>query len=149
MSIDQSPEKIREVAMAFDNALTNRKIEEISSAFADDCEIELLGVKLTGKDGVRKWADWLFKHLENIEFIPITIMVEGNIFFEEFIANGRLANGKVIESKQAEVLIYENYKIKSFRLYFDRLDFADAVAGDPISRWVVGLLIKRSLEGLQ
>jgi ketosteroid isomerase-like protein len=149
MPIEQSPDKIRKVAAAFDDALTNRNIEEITSAFADDCEIRLLGVKLTGKEGVKEWLNWLFKHLSSIEFVPVTIMVEGNVFFEEFIVRGTLPDGKALESKQAEVLIYEDYKIKSLRLYFDRLDFAEAVARGPISRRVVGVLIRRSLEGLQ
>ncbi|NHI84178.1 MAG: hypothetical protein EAX81_07750 [Candidatus Thorarchaeota archaeon] len=48
--------------------------------------IELLGAKLIGKDGVKKWLDWLFKHMSSIKFVPITIMVEGNVFLEEFIA---------------------------------------------------------------
>ena len=149
MSIEQSPERIREIAMALDDALDAKNTEEIVSFFADDCEIKLLGVKLSGKDGVQKWLDWLFKHLSDIKFIPVTIMVEDNVFFEEFIARGTLQDGTILESKQAEVLIYENYKIKSLRLYFDRLDFADAIARNPISKRVVGLLIKRSLEGLR
>lgn len=149
MSMEQTPEKIREVAMAFDGALTAKNMEEIVSAFADDCEIELLGIKLTGKKGVKNWVNWLFKHISGIEFIPVNIMVEGNIFFEEFVVKGTLQDGKILESKQAEVLIYEGCKIKSLRIYFDRLDFADAVAGDPISKRVVGLLIKRSLDGLR
>ena len=75
-------------------------------------------------------------------------MIEGNTFFEEFIVKARLHNGTEIKSKQAEVLLYENYKIKSLRLYFDRLGFAEAVTRGPVSQALVRRLINKSLEGL-
>ena len=148
MSNVQDPERIREVAMEFDSAIEAKDIEKMVDAFTDNCEIELLNVKLVGKDGVRRWLDWLFTHLTSIVFDPVVIIVDGDTFFEEFIARGTLHDGRVIESKQAEVLIYENYKIKSLRLYFDRLDFADAVADGFFAKKVTQMLIKRSLEGL-
>ncbi len=134
--------------MEFDVAIENRDIEMMVNAFSDDCEIELLGVVLKGKDGVRKWLEWLFTHLVEVKFDPVIIMVEGDVFFEEFVVRGTLQDGRVVESKQAEVLIYEDYKIKSLRLYFDRLDFVDAVVDGFISKRIVRMLIKRSLEGL-
>jgi ketosteroid isomerase-like protein len=144
----QSPEKIKEVAMQFDNALTNMNIEEILAYFADDCEIELLGVSLHGKEGAKQWLEWLYTHLSAIRFEPVIIMVENDVFFEEFIVIGTLHDGRVVRSKQAEVLVYEDYKVKKLRIYFDRLDFVDAVADGFIEKRVVGMLIKRSLDGL-
>ena len=41
-----------------------------------------------------------------------------------------------------------DYKVKSLRLYFDRLDFADAVTKGPISRFIVRMLINMSIKGL-
>ena len=49
-----SPEKIRKLAEALDDAIENRKTEEVMSYFAETWEIELLGVKLTGKEGLSK-----------------------------------------------------------------------------------------------
>lgn len=134
--------------MELDNAIESRDFNQIVSFFSDDCEIELMGIKLSGKDGARRWLEWLFDTLVEIKFKPIIIMVEGDVFFEEFILVGTLPNGKIVESKQSEVLVYENYKIKSLRVYFDRLDFADVVAEDFISRKIVRMLISRSLKGL-
>ena len=148
MSPKQSAKKIKDVAMDLDNALEKMNIDEILPFFADDCEILLLNIKLEGKEGARKWLNWLFKHIAEMKLEPIIIIVEGDVFFEEFIVKAKLHDGTLLESKQAEVLIYENYKIKSLRLYFDRLDFADAVAKDFISKGVVNMLIKRSLKGL-
>nr|KXH72602.1 MAG: hypothetical protein AM325_00800 [Candidatus Thorarchaeota archaeon SMTZ1-45] len=145
---EQEEDQIREVAMDLDDAIESRNIEQIVSFFADDCEIELMGVTLSGKDGARKWLEWLFETLVEIKLEPVIIMVDGNAFFEEFILIGTLPNGKTVKSKQSEVLIYENYKIKSLRLYFDRLDFADVVAEGIISRRIVKTLIARSLRGL-
>ena len=148
MEKKQSAEKIRQVAMDFDNAIESRNFEKALSAFASGCEIELLGVKLTGLEGARRWMNWLFEKVASIRFQPITIMVDGDTFFEEFVAIAKLDDGREIHSKQAEVLIYEDYKLKSLRLYFDRLDFSDAVAKDFISKAIVKQLIKMSLKGL-
>ena len=75
-------------------------------------------------------------------------MVSGNTFFEEYIAKASLYDGKEIQSKQAVVLQFNSELITSLRLYFDRLEFADAVAKDVISKTIVAELIKKSIEGL-
>ncbi|MGD9395220.1 MAG: nuclear transport factor 2 family protein [Candidatus Thorarchaeota archaeon] len=148
MTQTQDENRIKEVAMELDNAIESRDIDQIVSFFSDDCEIELMGINLSGKDGARRWLEWLFDTLVEVKFKPVIIMVEGDVFFEEFILVGTLPNGKVVESKQSEVLVYENYKIKSLRVYFDRLDFADVVAEGFISKKIVRMLISRSLKGL-
>jgi len=148
MAHRQSADKIRQLAQDFDNAVASKNRELALTYFADDCEIELLGVKLTGKEGTRRWFDWLYQHLAEVSFLPVTIMVDGNIFFEEFVVTAKLPNGISLQPKQAEVLIYENYKIKNLRLYFDRLDFADAVLTGFLGKKIVQTLIKKSLKGL-
>jgi ketosteroid isomerase-like protein len=144
----QSSEAILKTALNLDKAIESRNIEAVLSKFSVDCEIELLGIKLTGRDGVKKWMEWQFTHITKVEFIPITKMVSGSIFFEEYIAKVKLHDGKEIQSKQAVVLQFKNNRVKSLRLYFDRLDFADAVAKDVISRTIVKELVKKSIEGL-
>ena len=142
-------ERIRSVAKDLDDTLETKDNERIMEFFADDCEIELLGVTLKGKGGVRKWLDWKYEHVAGYELVPVVIMIEGNVFFEEFIVKARLPNGTELESKQAEVRIYdEDYKVKCLRLYFDRLYFADAVTKGPISRFIVRRLINMSIKGL-
>ena len=144
----KSSEEIQKIALAFDKALEKKDLGRILDRFSDSCEIELLNIKLVGKDGARKWFKWLFKHVKNLKLEPITIMVEENVFFEEFIVEATFHDGKKAYSKQAEVLVFEDSKIKSLRLYFDRLDFSDSVAKDIISKIIVKQLIKKSLEGL-
>jgi hypothetical protein len=51
-------------------------------------------------------------------------------------------------SKQAVVLVFEDLKIKSLRMYFDRLDFSGLVEKDVVSKTIVKELVKNSLEGL-
>ena len=75
-------------------------------------------------------------------------MVSGNTFFEEYIAEAKLQGGEEIRSKQAVVLQFKESLIKSLRLYFDRLDFADSVAKDVISKTIVKELVRKSIEGL-
>jgi ketosteroid isomerase-like protein len=143
-----SGEEIRRVAMALDKALESKDLQAIMEKFADDCEIELLNVKLLGKEGVRKWFNWMYTHVAELEFLPVTIMVEGNTFFEEYIVKAKFHDGEEARSNQAVVLVFENLKVKSLRMYFDRLGFSSAVAKDVISKTIVRELVKKSLEGL-
>ena len=101
-----------------------------------------------GIKGAETWLKWMFTHIEEIKFEPVTIMIDGNTFFEEFIVNARLHNNINVRSKQAEVLIFDNYKVKSLRLYFDRMDFADSFTKGKIGKMIVKNIIKRSLAGL-
>jgi ketosteroid isomerase-like protein len=148
MNREQSPGKIRKYAKALDDAIEGRNIEEVVSYFCDDCEIEVLGVKLTGKEGLRRAFGWMYKYLKEMVLIPITIMVDGDIFFEEFIVKTKVKGGKEIQVKQAEVLVYEDYKVKSLRLYFDRLELADVFTSNAVERVMVNQIVKASLKGL-
>ena len=143
-----SSEEIHNVAMSFDKALEKKDMQAIIETFADDCEIELLGVKLFGKAGAKKWFSWLYKHVSEMKLIPVTVMIEGDIFFEEYIVKAKFYDGEEASSSQAEVLVFENLKIKSLRMYFDRLDFSRSVAKNVISKTIVRQLVKKSLEGL-
>lgn len=75
-------------------------------------------------------------------------MVEDPTYFEEFMGQATFNDGEKAQFNQAKVLVFENLKIKSLRIYFDRLDFSIGVAKDIISKTIVKQLIKRSLEGL-
>ena len=143
-----SSEEIRKIAMALDRALEGKDIEAVMEKFADGCEIELLSVKLSGKEGVRKWFSWIYTHVAEIKFLPVTIMVEDNTFFEEYSVKTKFQDGGEASSNQAVVLVFEGLKIKSLRMYFDRLDFSSSVAKDVISKTIVRELVKKSLEGL-
>jgi hypothetical protein len=50
--------------------------------------------------------------------------------------------------KQAEVLVWEDYKVKSLRLYFDRLQLADAFTSNVLEQMMVKQLVKASFKGL-
>ena len=121
-----STAQIRKYAKALDDAIEKQSVEEIVSYFSDDCEIGLLGITLTGKEGLRKAIDWMYGYLKEIGLVPVTIMVDGNTFFEEFVVKAKVKGDKEIQVKQAEVLVYdEEYRVKSLRLYFDRLELVD------------------------
>ena len=144
-----NPEKIRELAKALDDAIENRETEAVISHFCETCEIELLGTKLAGKEGLRKAISWIYRYLKELTLIPITIMIEGNTFFEEFLIRTKTKEGKEIQVKQAEVLVYDDeYKVKSLRLYFDRLELASAYTSNPVEKMMIDRLKKASLKGL-
>jgi hypothetical protein len=91
----------------------------------------------------------MFRHLREIRLIPITILIEGSTFFEEFLVRTKNTKGRKVEVKQAEVLIYdENYKINSLRLYFDRLELGDVFVSNFLEKAMVRLLAKASIRGL-
>jgi hypothetical protein len=148
MSENQEKNKILQLASDLDKDLESQNIENVIRYFSEECEIELLDITLRGTSGLKKWLNWFFSLFDTITFDPITIMVKENIFFEEFFINVSFKDGKKMKSKMAEVLKYENYKIKSLRLYFDRLVFAEAAVDGFLSRKIVKLLKKKSLEGL-
>ena len=141
--------EIKKVAMAFDKALEDKDVNKVLESFTDDCEIELLSIKLSGKEGARKWFNWIYKHISEIKFLPVTIMVGGNMLFEEFKLIGKFHDGEEVQSKLAVILAFENFKIKSLRLYLDRLDFSSSVAKDIISKTIIKELLKKSLEDLR
>ena len=91
----------------------------------------------------------MYRYLKEITLIPITIMVDGNTFFEEFIVRAKIKEGKEIQVRQTEVLVYDDeYKVKSLRLYFDRLELAAAYTSNPIEKIMISQLSKASLKGL-
>ena len=141
-------EKIRKIAKALDDAIEKHHVEELVSYFSEECEIQLPGITLTGHKGLHKSIDWMYAYLKEIILIPITIIIEGNIFFEEFIVKAKVA-GHNIEVRQAEVLVYSNdYKVESIRLYFDRLELAQNFPSNFIDRILIRRVIKESLKGL-
>ena len=148
MGREQSEKEIRRYAKALDDAIEGGDIDEVMSYFSDDCEIELLGIKLSGKEGLRKAFGWIYEYLKKMVLVPITIMVDGDVFFEEFMVKAKVKGGKELQVKQAEVLIYEDYMVKSLRLYFDRLELADAFTSNALERVMVKQLVKESLKGL-
>ena len=149
MSPQQSANRIRKLAKDLDDAIEEKDVENIVAAFADDCCIELFGITLHGRAGVRRWLHWFYGKLKWVKLTPITIMIEGDTFFEEFLVEVELKSGVQLKAKQSEVLVYEAGKVKSLRLYFDRLEFAEAVAHDPVSRALVKKIIALSVAGLK
>lgn len=149
MRDQRSTYRIRNLAQELDNAIEKWDIESIVAAFAEDCRIELVGITLFGRAGVRRWLDWFYGKLTSVKLTPILIMVEGNAFFEEFLVEATLKNGARVMARQSEVLVYEGDKVKSLRLYFDRLEFAEAVVHDSLSRALVKKIIALSVAGLK
>ena len=142
-------EQILKYARALDDAIEQRDIEGVVSCFSDGCEIELPGVKLTGKEGLRKAIGWMYGYFKDIVLVPVTVMVDGNTFFEEFVMKAKVKGNREIEVKQAEVLVYDNeYRVRSLRLYFDGLELAEACGSSIMERIVVRQWRRASLKGL-
>ena len=143
-----NPEKIREISESLDDAIEKHHVEELVSYFSEECEIQLSGITLTGHEGLRKAIDWMYAYLKEITLIPITMIIQGSVFFEEFIVKAKVG-GHNIEVRQAEVLVYRNdYKVENIRLYFDRLELAQNFPYNFIDRILIRKVNKASLKGL-
>ena len=90
--------------------------DRVVACFAEDCTIELLGIRLRGHAGVRRWLHWVFAHIERIEFSPRVISVDGDTFIEEFEMTGTHAGGRSLESQWAEMLTYRDNLVTSLRV---------------------------------
>lgn len=123
----QSESSIRQAASELDQSLEAGDRDRVTACFSDDCTVELLGVRVHGRDGVRRWLDWVFAHVERIEFTPRVISVDGDTFIEEFRVSGTLAGGRILDSEWAEILTYRDNLVTSLRLCFDPIDFAPAL----------------------
>ena len=148
MNTTQDKQKIIKLAENLDNDLERKDIHNLILYFSEDCEIELFGLTLKGHNDLKKWLHWFFNLFDTIQFEPIIILVENNIFFEEFGIKVTYNQGKSLYIKVAEVLEYENYKIRSLRLYLDRLQFSDILSEGFFSKRVIKLIKKKSLNGL-
>ena len=122
----QTETSIRRAAAELDDALEAGDRDRVVACFATDCTIELLGVRLEGHEGVGRWLDWVFRHVDRLDFTPRVITVDGEVFVEEFGVTGTLSDGRRVESQWAEVLTYRDDLVTSLRLYFNAIDFAPA-----------------------
>ena len=103
MNEDQIKNKILKLAEELDNDLELQDIDKLIPYFSQDCEIEIFGLKIKGKEKLKDWLNWFFTLFDTIKFEPIVIMVEKNIFFEEFIIHVSFNQGKELSVKVAEV----------------------------------------------
>jgi len=147
MSTEQSADEIRKVAKILDDAVENEDKELVLSCFSEDGEIEVFGLKFKGHENIRKTIDWMYQRFGQIRFRPIIIMVDGSVFFEEFILSVKPEDAE-FEIKAAEVLVYEDYKIKSLRLYFDRLEIARMLSKGFFERPLINRIHRDTLKGL-
>ena len=143
----QSESSIREAASVLDEALEAGDLDRVVACFAEDCTVELLGVRLDGHAGVRRWLDWVFAHVERLEFSPRVISVDGDVFIEEFGVTGTLAGGHRLESLWAELLTYRDDLVTSLRLYFNPIDFAPALGF--VGRVVGPAAVRLARRGLE
>ncbi len=147
MTSDKLSKKIRRVAKELDDAVEKHNIESILACFLDDCEVEISGITLHGKDHLKKAIDWLYDMVGEIKFQPLVILTDGDVFFEEFVLRGN-KQGKKFAINVAEVLIYKDYKVKTLRLYLDRLQVADNLVKRFFDKLIVNLINKKMLKAL-
>lgn len=143
-----SSDKIRKHAKALDDAIETQDIEGALAFFSDRSTIELFGITLKGKKEIRRGILWMYQKLGKIRFQPVTIIVEGNTFFEEFLMKAMPRKDTEFSIKASEVLIFEDGIVHSLRLYLDRMALARILARGPIEKIIVNQLHKMTLKGL-
>lgn len=143
----QSESSIRAAALELDAALEAADFDRVVACFREDCTVELLGVRLHGHDGVRRWLEWVFAHVDSVVFSPRVISVDGDVFIEEFGVTGILADGSRLQSHWAEILTYRDDLVTTLRLYFNPLDFAPALG--LVGRVAGPVAVRLARRGLQ
>jgi ketosteroid isomerase-like protein len=149
MAEQQSPAKIYEIAKRLDDAVEHKDIDTALACFTDDCDIEILNVTLKGKQELRSAINWMYTELGDIRFERIAISFENDTFFEEFIMNITKDQGNTLKTKVVEVLVFEDYEVKSLRFYFDRLELSQALTKGFLERRIVSKLDKMLSKKLQ
>lgn len=139
---------LREVARDFDDLIEKKDQEALLDFFSKECEVQMFGVVLRGIEGARKWLNWLFSNASSVRFEPIMILTDGDALFEEFTAHIVLPDGAGIAIRMAEVLTFEGLKIKSLRIYGDRLELAEKISRRGISKALVKRISAETLRGL-
>jgi ketosteroid isomerase-like protein len=86
-------DRIRVLAKALDDAIEDDDLEGVLSFFSDNCETELMGLRLEGKQGLRRTLDWMYKHVSNIILSPITIIIDKGVFSKEFLVRAKTHEG--------------------------------------------------------
>jgi ketosteroid isomerase-like protein len=132
-----------------DRAVQRRDVDAVLKHVADDCVVELVGVRLTGKAGVRRWINWLYRTASTLSFSCDTMSLNGSTVWKEYDVHAKLRNGNSVRAKQVALTEFRGDKVQSIRVYFDRLAYAEGLADDFVSRRIVREMVDRSLEGLQ
>ena len=148
MSVALRTDEMLKTAKEFGDAVQEKNLERLQSCFTDDCEIELFGIKLRGKTGVKKWYTWTYSHMKKISFDNVRMIVDGDTLFEEYMLNGVIHTGTNMQSRQMRSLVFEGGKVKTFRLYMDRLQFADSIANDFASKIIIRKFAQISVKEL-
>jgi len=150
MTQKHTPDGIRKAVDRFTEAMVGKDSGALTDCFADDCEIEFLHVKLKGKQGAKDWCKWLYGHLTELSFEPKISVINDNVIIEEYVLSGRLHNGSRIKSRQTEVIVFdEEYKIRNFRFYFDRLDFIESGVNRFMAKQIVNTFNQKTLLNLK
>ena len=142
-------EIMKKTVRELDKVLETKNVDKGLSLFSKKCSIEMLGITLKGKTGVKKWFGWLFGSFEKIKIRNLTVFVQGEKMFKEYVLVATLHDGNNICSKQSEVITFYGDKIKNIRIYFDRIDFKDLVADNFIKKIFLDRLVEKPLEELR
>jgi len=126
----QTEASIREAARRLDTALEAGDLAGVVACFDEQCEIEILGARLRGRDGVRRWLDWVFGQVESLRFESRLITVDGATLVEEFVVEATLPGRR-----------------HRLRFYFDPLDFLEAKG--IVGRLVAPVARKLERHGLE
>jgi ketosteroid isomerase-like protein len=145
----ESTRQIRQLARRLDNSIERHDMDAVLSFFTEDCEVTFFGAKVSGKERLQRALRFLFDKLVNIRFEPVTIMVEGETFFEEFRLHAEGPKTESVSIEAAEVLVYDGDKVKSMRLYLDRLQLAGVIVEGMFERKLLHAIEKKTLEGFE
>lgn len=132
------------------DAFNSKDLEKTISMVADDSIWTTSTGTFRGKAEVNRYLVWLFESLKDFKLIEkgIGMVAKDRWSVIEYSVTG------VYEKKPIEFSGYSTYefdksnKIKSYTIVFDRLDLAEKVADDMVSKKIVHSVVKKVQEGL-
>ncbi len=148
MTIESHEHEYRRIAERLNRGMEERDMDGVIALFDEACEIELMGIRLSGIKGVQRWLRWTYANFHHLSFSPVLTLVQEGALCQEYVLRARLDAKSRLESRQIKIITFENGKIRNVRIYFDRVDMAESLAQGFAARTLVKSLVKTSIRGL-
>lgn len=140
---------ISRIADQLDRAVERRDLDAVVDLFSDDCVVTLFGIKLSGKEALKRAFQSVYDRLEDVRFETITIMSDDSTLFEEFRLHATSPKGESVSIDAVEVLEFRGSKVIGMRLYLDRLQLASVVAEGVLERKLLEAIERKSRDGIE
>lgn len=132
------------------DSLERKDIGRALSCFTDDASWFTPHGIFRGKDNIKRYLDWMFDSLTDIQFTleGVGVLINGNKGAHQSIYSATYKGTKFRVDNICTYEFSEDNKIKNHWTITDRLAFAQNLATGPIERKAVNMIIAKTRQGL-